>query len=98
MRTISLDASTTHIGWSVWDDDELVDYGLLTPTVKNLEYRERVENFIPQIIALIKQFRPNKAIQEEVPKVVHKGRGNGTGAILTAIRLGVVQGDRKSVV
>ena len=27
MRTISLDASTTHIGWSVWDDDELVDYG-----------------------------------------------------------------------
>ena len=92
MRTISLDASTTHIGWSVWDDDELVDYGLLTPTVKNLEYRERVENFFPQIIALIKQFRPNKAIQEEVPKVVHKGRGNGTGAILTAIRLGVVQG------
>lgn len=92
MRTISLDASTTHIGWSVWDDDELVDYGLLTPTIKNLEYRERVENFIPQIIALIKQFRPNKAIQEEVPKVVHKGRGNGTGAILTAIRLGVVQG------
>lgn len=97
MRTISLDASTTHIGWSVWDDDDLVDYGLLTPTNKKLDWRERIQDFVPQIMALNAKFKPNKAIQEDVPKVVHRGKGNGIGAIKTAIMLGAVQGMSISV-
>lgn len=92
MRTISLDASTTHIGWSVWDEDTLIDYGLLTPTEKNLEWRDRISNFIPQLMDLYNQYKPNRAIQEDVPKIVHKGQGSGVSAIKTAIMLGAIQG------
>ena len=38
---LSLDASTTAIGWAVFDNDKLIEYGRLTPTEKDLDWRDR---------------------------------------------------------
>ena len=56
IKTISLDASTTHIGWSIWEDDTLLAYGKLEPSISKLEWRERIQNMIPQVQELIDKY------------------------------------------
>lgn len=85
MITISLDASTTHIGWSVWSDDDLIDYGKLTPTIDKLEWRDRIRNMIPQVQNLVNLYKPTKAIVEDVPLMDKRGK-------LTLVQLGAVGG------
>ena len=51
---ISLDCSTTAIGWAVFDKDNLIEYGRLTPSISGLECRERVYNLLPQLEKLLK--------------------------------------------
>lgn len=84
-KTLSLDASTTCIGWSIWDEDKLIDYGKLTPTVRKLEWRDRLRNFTPQICKIIKDNNIKNAIIEDVP-LMRKG------GLKTLVQLGAVQG------
>ena len=60
MKAISLDASTTHIGWSIWEDDTLLAYGKLSPSIAKLEWRERIQNMIPQVQELINEHKPKR--------------------------------------
>lgn len=46
---LSLDCSTTHIGWAVFEEDDLIDYGRLSPSKKDLDWKERVKDFLPQV-------------------------------------------------
>lgn len=88
MVQISLDASSTCIGWSVFDDDVLVDYGKLQPNDKCADpkdYRQRIINLIPQLHKVMKKYMPEKAYIEDVPL-------SKSGGIKTAIILGAVQG------
>lgn len=64
---LSLDCSTTAIGWSVWEGDELLRWGRLTPTKDKLEWRDRIRNFIPQLNKLINKYKPTKIYAENVP-------------------------------
>lgn len=82
---MSLDMSTTCIGWAIFDEDELIDYGKLTPTIDGLEWRDRIQNFIPQLHNLMKKYMPTKVYAESVPLVHNK-------AVLTLVQLGAVQG------
>ena len=82
---ISLDASTTAIGWAVFNEDELIEYGRLTPSDKSLDWRERVHNLLPQLENLILKYKPSKIYQEDVPL-------GGSGGVKTAIELGYAQG------
>ena len=84
-RILSLDASTSAIGWAVFEDDELIEYGRLTPTEKGLDWRDRVHNLLPQLENIILQYKPDKIYQEDVPM-------GGSGGIMTAIQLGYAQG------
>ena len=84
MKTISLDASTTCIGWSIWDEDNLVSYGKIKPTIDKLEWRDRIQNLIPQLNEIIKEYKPSNCITEDVPLF---GKGNKT-----LVQLGSVQG------
>ena len=52
---ISLDCSTTCIGWAVFEEDNLVEYGRIEPTEKGLDWRDRVHNLLPQIYFSISQ-------------------------------------------
>ena len=82
---LSLDCSTTAIGWSIFEDDKLIEYGRLTPSEKGLEWRDRVHNLLPQLEQLIKQYKPTKIYQEDIPM-------GGAGGVKTAIELGFAQG------
>ena len=46
MRVLSLDASTTCIGWSIWEDDDLLKYGKQKAD-KKLDWDIRVRKFAP---------------------------------------------------
>lgn len=82
---LSLDCSTTHVGWAIFEEDTLIDYGRLEPTIKDLEWRERVSNFIPQLEELIIKYKPIKIYQEQVPQ-------GGQGGNLVLSQLFYVQG------
>jgi len=85
MKAISLDASTTHIGWSIWEDDTLLAYGKLSPSIAKLEWRERIQNMIPQLSYLLDRWDIESAYVEDVPLFEKKGK-------LTLVQLGAVQG------
>ncbi|MBQ0088561.1 MAG: hypothetical protein KBT27_04435 [Prevotellaceae bacterium] len=85
LTSISIDASSSCIGWSIFDDDELVDYGKLTPNNECNGYREKIIDLIPQLHKIMKQYMPTMAYVEDVPL-------SASGGIKTAIILGAVQG------
>ena len=85
MIAIGLDLSTSCFGWSIWDDDKLMDYGKLKPLVGNLEWRERVEDMIVQLHDIMKKYKPVEAYVEDVPLFASKGKN-------ILVQLGFVQG------
>ena len=89
MISISIDASTTMIGYSIWDEDELIKYGKLAPTIKDLEWRERVKDFIPQLQTIINEYKPKKMYAEDVPLFE---KGQGAKGKKTLVQLGATQG------
>ena len=82
---LSLDASTTAIGWAVFNEDNLIKYGRLEPTVKGLNWRDRVDNMLPQLEQLILEYKPNMIYQEDVPL-------GGSGGNLVLLELAYAQG------
>ena len=64
---LSLDCSTTHIGWACFEGDDLLHYGRLEPTKPNLDWKQRVENLALQVDELIDKYQPTKIYQEQVP-------------------------------
>lgn len=87
---LSLDCSTTAIGWAVFENDNLIECGRLTPTEKDLEWRDRVHNLLPQLEQLIIKYKPVKIYQEDVPM-------GGAGGALVLIELAYVQGLLSSI-
>lgn len=85
MIAIGLDLSTSCFGWSVWDDDKLVDYGKLKPLIDKLEWRDRVINLSSQLREIFKKNRPECVCIEDVPLFDKRGK-----EIL--VQLGFVQG------
>ena len=82
---LSLDCSTSCIGWAVFDEDNLIDYGRLEPTINGLEWRDRVYNLLPLLENLILKYKPTKIYQEEVPL-------GGSGGGMVILELGYAQG------
>ena len=77
---LSLDASTTCVGWAVFEGETLIKYGRIEPTEKNLDWQDRVHNLLPQVENLILRYKPNKIYQEDVPM-----GGSGGALILTQL-------------
>lgn len=82
---ISLDCSTTAIGWSVWDKDDLLYYGRLIPSSSKLLWRDRTKDLSQQLKILLDKYKPTKIYQEDVPL-------GGQGGALTLARLYYAQG------
>jgi Holliday junction resolvasome RuvABC endonuclease subunit len=85
MIYLSLDASSTAIGWSVFDEDNLLKYGKVVPTITSKIYYERIINMIPQLHKIMKEYKPQKCYIENVPLM--DSRANST-----LVTLGCVQG------
>ena len=82
---LSLDCSTTAIGWAVFENEDLIEYGRITPTDKGLDWRDRVHNLLPQLEKLILKYNPSKIYQEDIPM-------GGAGGALVLVELAYVQG------
>ena len=54
---LSLDCSTTCVGFAIFDEDNLIEYGKLVPTIESLEWRDRIRDFIPQLNSLINKYK-----------------------------------------
>lgn len=85
MKYLSLDASSTCIGWSVWDNDKLIDYGKLKPKDKNASWRDRIKDLIPQVDIIIKKYKVKGIYCEDVPLIKKKG-GSATLVLLGAVQ------------
>lgn len=85
MIGMGIDASTSAIGWSIWNDDKLLDYGKILPTERGLEWRDRIINHLPQLQDIINEHKPQIAYVEDVPLMPKGGKK-------TLVQLGAVQG------
>lgn len=96
MTFLSLDASTTCIGWAVFEDDCLKDYGRLTPAKECNGYMDRTHNLLPQLEQLILKYNPNKIYQEDVPNIIRHSKGihafKGGGDATALLALSYAQG------
>ena len=80
--SLGLDLSTTSSGYSVFEDDKLIAYGVIKPNGK--DWRDRIADEMPKIDNLIEHYKPNVIYVEDVPLKA------GNSKIL--VILGAVQG------
>lgn len=80
---LSLDCSTTHIGWAIFEEDDLIDYGRITPNI-DLNWRERIQQSSIELINLLNNYNINKIYIEDVPLIKKQ--------MITLVQLGACQG------
>jgi hypothetical protein len=78
---IGLDCSTSATGYSVFDRNGLIAYGVIKP--KSKDWRERIEELSVKLSEIFMKYRPIRAYIEDVPLKP----GNST-----ILKLGAVQG------
>lgn len=81
MIVIGIDASTTCTGYSVFENNQLIDYGCIRPEGAN--WRERLVNEGPALKALFEKYSPSQIYMENVPLM---GRQMETLVILGAVQ------------
>ena len=86
MNILGLDLGTKKTGWSIFKDDKLVDYGVISCDHKNV--RVRTLTIRDEIKKLIESNDINRAVVEEL-KV---GFGGGMSNFNTVVTLAVLQG------
>lgn len=70
MITLAIDASTKSTGWSIFEDQELKDYGCITASSSNLF--NRIHKMIDEIDKIIIKHKVEQiAIEDVIPEDVH---------------------------
>lgn len=64
MIRMGLDASTKSSGWCIFNDDELIEYGKISPDDDSLTWRERIVWMMHQIALIIKKYDVKELIAE----------------------------------
>lgn len=90
---LSLDCSTQKIGYAVFNEDELIAYGLIEPQKGKVDFRERLETMLPELEEIIDKYSIDSVIMEDVPKTVRSAIAIYTlcfvqGAIYTLLHTG----------
>ena len=83
MKIMGLDCSTKSSGWSVFEDGELIDFGLITSV--HSDWRERLFHQGMELGKILDAYHPEKIYMEDVP-LYHAGGSK------TLMMLGAVQG------
>lgn len=81
--TIGLDCSTRSTGYGVFQNDKLIDYGIIKS--EELDWRNRLLIQSKVLGELFDKYNPEEVFVEDVPL-------NPRGGIKTAVMLGAVQG------
>lgn len=66
MIILSLDISSTTTGWAVFDNDKLIKFGKIKLNYKQLNLSEKLLIFKHEIILLIKEYKPDNIVIEDV--------------------------------
>lgn len=82
MILMGIDASTTSTGWSIFEDSNLVAYGVIKP--EGEDWRDRLVHQGPLLTEIIQKYSPKKIYMEDVPLKA------GNSKVLVV--LGAVQG------
>ena len=70
MTILALDCSTKNTGWSIFKEQELIDYGCISAGSANLFHR--IDKMILELNKIIEKYKPEKVIIEDVlPADVH---------------------------
>lgn len=83
MRYMGIDASSTCTGMAIFEDSNLIYYGVSKPP-KDLSWRERIAVEGKEIEAIMKKYRPDRIYMEDVPLFGKQ--------MQTLVLLGAVQG------
>lgn len=67
MKTVGFDMATHKTGWCVIDGNELIDYGLIQADKKQKDFRKRIVEIFSEIEKIIKRYKPDEIVIEEVP-------------------------------
>lgn len=81
MITCGLDMSTSSSGWSIFDGNDLITYGVIKPKSDN--WRDKIEQEYIILNGIINKYKPEKIFMEDIP---------AKPGALTLIKLGAVQG------
>ena len=81
MIGMGIDASTSCIGYSVFDNDNLIDYSKIKMT--DDDWRSRLRNAMPMLSDILLKYQPQKIVAEDVP--LKDGK-------ITLVKLGATQG------
>ena len=76
-----LDLSTSCSGWSIFENNQLITYGVIKPN--GVDWRERIMDETMQLAHLLRTYRPDKIYVEDVPK---------KPGMNTLLKLGAVHG------
>ena len=82
MIVMGIDASTTSSGWSVFNNGELMAYGVIKP--QGSDWRDRLVQQGEKFAEIIRKYNPEKIYMEDVPLK----QGNAKALVV----LGAVQG------
>lgn len=80
MIIMGLDISTQATGWSVFNDNQLMDYGVILASSTNVY--NRIEKITAELEELVKKYSPNYILAEE-PLPVFSGHNINTYRMLT---------------
>ena len=75
MKTLSLDMSTRKTGWALYEDKKLMSYGLIESSKENMF--ERLKEMYLEIQELIKKYKVQNIICEDVPVSMHSNLQTG---------------------
>lgn len=65
MKILALDQSTKHTGWSLWIDEQLIDYGVIDVD-DNIPATERMKIMGEKVAAIIDKRNPKHVVIEQV--------------------------------
>lgn len=81
MIVMGVDGSTSCSGWSIFNDDKLIDYGAIKP--KSKEWSKRLYQEWQYFCEIMEKYKPEKVYYEQPP--LKDGK-------ITLLKLGAVQG------
>ena len=87
MIVMGLDCSTKSSGWAIFEENELIDYGVIKSIMS--DWRERLFHQGLMLGEIIDKYKPEKIYMEDVP-LYHAGVQNRGSKVL--MMLGAVQG------
>ena len=67
MKILAFDMATHKTGWAFFNNDNLVNYGIIQADKKQKDFRKRIVQIFETIESLIKMNNPDVIVVEEVP-------------------------------